>query len=53
MFGQKRYITATHIREIPRDSVDSELAHHYLNAAVTDLIFQRGPVSIRVHRVAR
>ncbi|TFK91040.1 replication protein A subunit RPA32, partial [Polyporus arcularius HHB13444] len=43
MFGQKRYITATHIREIARETVADELMHHIANVATTELIFERGP----------
>ncbi len=47
MFGQKRYITATHIREIARETVADELMHHIANVATTELIFERGPVRLR------
>ncbi|KAI0721081.1 hypothetical protein C8T65DRAFT_254659 [Cerioporus squamosus] len=43
MFGQKRYITATHIREIPRETLADEINHHVASVATTELIFERGP----------
>ncbi|KAI0807389.1 hypothetical protein C8Q74DRAFT_1227356 [Fomes fomentarius] len=43
MFGQKRYITATHIRQIPQERVADELFYHITEVAMTALIFERGP----------
>ncbi|EJF65865.1 replication protein A subunit RPA32 [Dichomitus squalens] len=43
MFGQKRYITATHIIEIPPERVCDELCFHIAEAAMMSIIFERGP----------
>ncbi|KAI1795870.1 replication protein A subunit RPA32 [Ganoderma leucocontextum] len=43
VFGQKRYITATHIIEIPPERVCDELCFHISEAAMVTLIFERGP----------
>ena len=51
VFGQKRYITATHINEIPPERVCDELCFHISEAAMVTLIFERGPVCISLlHR---
>ena len=44
IFGQKRYITATHIIEIPPERVCDELCFHIAEAAMMSIIFERGPV---------
>ncbi|KAI0709247.1 hypothetical protein C8Q76DRAFT_742641 [Earliella scabrosa] len=43
MFGQKRYITATHIRQIPPERTADEVFYHIAETAMTALIFERGP----------
>ncbi len=47
MFGQKRHITATHIRQIPQERVADELFYHITEVAMTALIFERGPVGCK------
>ena len=48
MFGQKRYITATHIRQIPPERTADEVFYHIAETAMTALIFERGPVSVHL-----